>query len=188
MTKKVAVVLANGFEEIEGLTQVDVLRRAGFQCDMVGLDAMEVTGSHGIQVTCDKVLADDLLEYDLVTFPGGLPGSTNLRDSDKLMNLMQQRAKKRRWNAAMCAAPMVLARYGLLAGHEYTMFPGMNEEHGDPKGNFKEDMVVVDKEAKIITSRGPATALPYSFALAEALGANVDDLKESMLYNFLMEQ
>ena len=87
-----------------------------------------------------------------------------------------------------CAAPMALAKYGLLKGHDYTMFPGMHQEHGDAEGRFHEDMVVVDEAARLVTSRGPATAMPYSFKLAEVLGVDTSKLREAMLYNFLLDQ
>ena len=88
----------------------------------------------------------------------------------------------------MCAAPMALAKYGLLKGHDYTMFPGMHQEHGDAEGRFHEDVVVVDEAARLVTSRGPATAMPYSFKLAEVLGVDTSELREAMLYNFLLDQ
>ncbi len=86
---KVAVMLANGFEEIEALTVVDVLRRAGILCDMIGFEKA-VTGSHGIAVQADKVWAGKLDDYELVVLPGGMPGATNLRDDDRLMSALQK--------------------------------------------------------------------------------------------------
>ena len=188
MAKKVAVLIPDGCKEIKALTPVDVLRRAGIQCDMVGLDSLDVMGAHQIALKCDKVLDDSLLDYDLVTLPGGMGGATRLRDSEKLQALMVKRAGQGKWNAAMCAAPMALAKYGLLKGHDYTMFPGMHQEHGDAEGRFHEDMVVVDEAARLVTSRGPATAMPYSFKLAEVLGVDTSELREAMLYNFLLDQ
>lgn len=184
---KCAVVFAQGCEEIEGLTQVDVLRRLGVTCDMVGLDSLKVQGSHQIQLTCDKVLSDDLLDYDLVSFPGGLPGAYNLRDSAKLQDLMVKRSKAGKWNAAMCAAPVALAKYGLLDNQTYTCFPGQRAEVEEFAKNatYSEDIVVTDHDHKIITSRGPATTLAFAYELAHSQGLDTSALEEGMQYNYL---
>ena len=144
---KVAVVFAPGCEEVEGLTIVDVLRRMGIETTMVGLEDLHVPGAHGIELTCDEVMSDRLLDYDVVAFPGGRGGAQKLRDNDKLMKLMQKRNAENKWDAAMCAAPIALARYGLLDNHNYTCFPGINEEIAKvaPTANFEDDITVVDK-------------------------------------------
>lgn len=187
---KVAVVFAPGCEEVEGLTIVDVLRRMGINTTMVGLEDIHVPGAHGIELTCDATMDTKLLDYDLVAFPGGRGGAEKLRDNDQLMELMQQRNAQGKWNAAMCAAPIALARYGLLSNHNYTCFPGINEEISKvaPTANFKEDITVVDNAGKIITSRGPATALAFAYQIAEVLGDSTDKIKHEMLYDYLMKQ
>lgn len=189
MTKKAAVVLAPGCEEIEALSVVDVLRRLNVKCDMVGLFEMKVDGDHDILLTCDKTVDESLLDYDLVAFPGGLKGAQNLRDSSKLEKLMVKRQKDGKWNAAMCAAPMAFARYGLLDGAKYTMYPGMNDDISSEvdNGSFKEDVVVIDEVKHLVTSRGPATALAYAYAIAEVLGIDTKAIKHGMLYDFLLE-
>mgnify|MGYP000504771579 FL=1 len=189
MTKKAAVILAPGCEEIEALSVVDVLRRLNVKCDMVGLFEMKVDGDRGILLTCDKTVDESLLDYDLVAFPGGLKGAQNLRDSSKLEKLMVKRQKDGKWNAAMCAAPMAFARYGLLDGAKYTMYPGMNDDISSEvdNGSFKEDVVVIDEEKHLVTSRGPATALAYAYAIAEVLGIDTKAIKHGMLYDFLLE-
>ena len=105
---KVAVVFAEGFEEIEALSPVDVFRRAGFDCSMLGLESASVTGSHGIQVAMDGVFDGNFADYDLVVLPGGMPGSTNLRDNQTLIASLQEAAKAGKYVAAICAAPIVL--------------------------------------------------------------------------------
>ena len=105
---KVAVVFAEGFEEIEALSPVDVFRRAGFDCNMLGLESASVTGSHGIQVAMDGVFDGNFADYDLVVLPGGMPGSTNLRDNQALIASLQEAAKAGKYVAAICAAPIVL--------------------------------------------------------------------------------
>ena len=119
---KVAVVFAEGFEEIEALSPVDVFRRAGFDCSMLGLESASVTGSHGIQVAMDGVFDGNFADYDLVVLPGGMPGSTNLRDNETLIASLQEAAKAGKYVAAICAAPIVLERAGLLEGRKFTCF------------------------------------------------------------------
>ena len=184
---KVAVVLADGCEEVEALTPIDVFRRMNIQADMVGLTHQDVMGAHQIALHCDKVVDDSLLEYDCVIFPGGMGGAHALRDNDQLMELMQKRQANGQWNAAMCAAPIAFARYGLLDGHDYTCFQGIDQETKKvaPTRHFKEDITVVDPKGHIITSRGPATAMAYAFCIADTLGLDTKEIKHQMLYDFL---
>lgn len=188
MTKTAAVMIAPGCEEVEALSSVDVLRRAGIKCDMVGLVDKIVNGDHNIVLTCDKVMDQSLLDYDVVIFPGGLPGAESLRDDETLKQFMVARKKAGKWNAAMCAAPIAFARYGLLDNSNYTLYPGMEAEIKDEvkNGKFDEALVVVDEENHLITSRGPATAWAYAYEIARVLGADVEKLKDGMLYNMLM--
>lgn len=179
--KRVAVLFANGFEEVEALTVVDMLRRLNIGCDMVGFDE-EVEGSHGIRIKADKLISTDFSNYDAVVLPGGLPGSTNLRDSDLVLEIVRSMHEEGKIVAAICAAPMVLEAAGILKGKKCTSYPGVAENFEDVK--FKSDMVV--KDGNIITSRGVATALAFSFAIAEALGVDTRALKEGVLYDKLM--
>lgn len=186
---KVAVVFADGCEEVEGLSVVDVLRRLNIETDMVGLTSKEVLGDHKIKLTCDKIVDNSLLDYDLVAFPGGMDGSANLRDNAKLRDLMIKRHKEGKWDAAMCAAPRALSRYGVLADADYTCYPGIEEQtkKDAPTGHFKETITVTDKQHKILTSRGPATAWAFAYAIAEALGVDTAALKKGMLYDYLAD-
>lgn len=190
MTKTAAVMIAPGCEEIEALTPVDVLRRLGVSVDMVGLNEIDVMGAHGIKLTCDKTMDDSLLDYDIVIFPGGSKGAENLRDSDELMHLIQQRHKAGKWNAAMCAGSIAFARYGLLDNHTYTCFPGVEKqfENDIKNATHSDDIVVVDEDGKIITSRGPATAMAYAFKIAEVIGVDPAPQEEAMLYNYLRDE
>ncbi|WEV70547.1 DJ-1/PfpI family protein [Lactobacillus sp. ESL0785] len=186
---KVAVVFADGCEEVEGLSIIDVLRRLNVTADMVGLTQIEVSGDHHIKLTCDKVVDDSLLDYDLVAFPGGKIGAENLRDNAKLRSLMVKRHKNGQWDAAMCAAPIALARYGILNDANYTCYPGFDQQtkKDAPTGHFKEQITVTDKQHKVLTSRGPATAWAFAYAIAEAVGIDTAALKEGMLYNYLAD-
>ena len=172
---KVAVVFAEGFEEIEALSPVDVFRRAGFDCNMLGLESASVTGSHGIQVAMDGVFDGNFADYDLVVLPGGMPGSTNLRDNETLIASLQE--------AAICAAPIVLERAGLLEGRKFTCFPGVEEQIAS--GEHQTDLVVVD--GNIVTSRGAGTALAFAYALVDLLGGDGQQLAHTMVYDRLFK-
>lgn len=190
MTKTAAVMIAPGCEEIEALTPVDALRRLGVEVDMVGLDNTDVMGAHGIKLTCNKVMDKSLLDYDIVIFPGGSKGADNLRNSDQLMDLILQRRSAGKWNAAMCSGPVAFARYGLLDNCTYTCFPGVEKqfENDIKNATHSDDIVVVDETGKIITSRGPATAMAYAFRIAEILGVDPAPQEKAMLYNYLRDE
>ena len=170
---KVAVVFADGFEEIEALSPVDVFRRAGFDCNMLGLESASVTGSHGIQVAMDGVFDGNFTDYD----------STNLRDNQALIVSLQDAAKAGKYVAAICAAPIVLERAGLLEGRKFTCFPGVEEQIAS--GDHQTDLVVVDDN--IVTSRGAGTALAFAYALVDLLGGDGQQLAHTMVYDRLFQ-
>lgn len=175
---KVAVMLANGFEEIEALAPVDIFRRADFQCDMIGLTSIRVEGSHAIKVEADSLFDGDLSQYDLIVLPGGMPGSLNLRDDDRLIAELQKAVTNGKRVAAICAAPIVLDRAGLLAGRRYTCFPG--KEADIASGSHVENNVVVD--GPIITSRGAGTSLDFAYKLVDLLGGDGQELARVMIH------
>ena len=179
---KVAVILANGFEEIEALTVVDVLRRANITCHMVGFEA-RVTGSHAIQVQADRVFDGDLSDYDMIVLPGGMPGSANLRDHELLIAELQKCEQVGKKVAAICAAPIVLNRAGLLKDKEFTCYDGVQEQIA--AGHYRKETVVVD--GQLTTSRGPATALAFAYNLVEQLGGDANALRAAMLYRGVFE-
>lgn len=180
---KVAVILANGFEEIEALTVVDVLRRANITCHMVGFEA-QITGSHDIQVQTDRVFDGDLSEYDMIVLPGGMPGAAHLRDNEQLVSELQRFEETGKKVAAICAAPIALNRAGLLGGRNFTCYDGVQEQIAD--GHYHKETVVVD--GNVITSRGPATALAFAYHLVETLGGDAESLRNGMLYTDLFEK
>ena len=180
---KVAVILANGFEEIEALTVVDVMRRANITCHMVGFED-KVTGSHAIQVLADRVFDGNLSEYDMIVLPGGMPGSAHLRDNEQLVSELQRFEETGKKVAAICAAPIALNRAGLLEGRNFTCYDGVQEQIAD--GHYHKETVVVD--GIIITSRGPATALAFAYHLVEILGGDAESLRNGMLYTDLFEK
>lgn len=174
---KVAVIFAPGFEEIESLTVVDVLRRAQIQVDMVGW-AESVRGSHAITVEMDQVWPLSLAPYDMVVLPGGMPGAATLRDQEDLVRALKNHHQAGKLVAAICAAPIALAQAGLLADKTYTCYDGFEQQITD--GHYVKELVVVDD--RVITSRGPASALAFAYELVDQLGGDAQALRQAMLY------
>lgn len=177
---RVLVPLAAGFEEIEAVTLIDVLRRADVEVVSAGLEGRQVTGSHGITLTADAML-DQVLEedFDLIALPGGLPGAEHLKQHAGLRQRLQTQVANQRPVAAICAAPMVLNAAGLLSGQAATSYPGFLE---DADVDYQESAVVVD--SGLTTSRSPATALVFALKLVEQL-AGADkraELQKKMLF------
>ncbi len=165
---KALVLLATGFEEIETVTIVDVLRRAGVEVIVAGLVPNVVEGAHGMKFVPDKSIVDVKVEdFDAVIVPGGNPGYKNLRKDSRVLKMIKEAFNSGKLTAAICAAPSVLSDTGILKGKNCTIYPGMADELKSGGGKPKQDIVVVD--GNIITSRGPATALPFAITLAEKL-------------------
>lgn len=175
---KTAVIFANGCEEGEALTIVDILRRAERTCEMVGLDSDEITGGHDVTMKTDRVLDEDVADYDMIVLPGGYEGVDNMLASPLLKNILRKMNESGKWIAAMCAAPQVLDCAGLLEGRTFTCYPGTAEKIHS--GTRTEDVVV--KDGNLITSQGPATAYAFGYALADALGADSLTVKKRMAY------
>ncbi|APF26268.1 DJ-1 family protein [Clostridium sporogenes] len=181
---KILVFIAEGFEEIEALTVVDVLRRANIQCDMCSITSnKEIKGTHNILVNVDKTLEEiKSNEYNALVIPGGMPGATNLRDNNKLIDLIKEFNKDKKLIAAICAGPIVLSKANIIKGKEVTSYPGFEEDLKE--GLYKEDLVVQD--GNIITSRGPSAAMYFAFKILENLKKDsVKEIKEDMLLHLL---
>jgi 4-methyl-5(b-hydroxyethyl)-thiazole monophosphate biosynthesis len=165
---RVLVPLAEGFEEIEAVTVVDLLRRAAIEVHTASLDGPRVTGSHGIalmaDIALDAAVADD---YDMIVLPGGMPGAEHLKNDPRVISLLRRCAAAGRYTAAICAAPGVLAHAGLLEGRAATSFPGFLAADSAPGIRLREEPVVVD--GKVVTSRGAGTAMEFGLALVELL-------------------
>jgi len=183
--KKIAVLLATGFEEIEALSVVDVLRRAGFSCDIVSvMDEIEVTSSHGITIKADKFFDDDMLIYDMIVLPGGMPGAEYLANDNRVIKLLQAfNQDNEKYIAAICAAPMALAKANITKGKRVTSFPDEKFSSLFADANYLDELVVVDDN--LITSRGPATTLLFAYTLVEVLGEKSEALEEEMLFTML---
>jgi len=165
---KVLVPLAQGCEELEAVTVVDLLRRAGIEVITAGLDEQPVRASRGMVLVADMTLASALLqEYDMIVLPGGLPGADNLRDDDRIIERLRSMSAAGKYTAAICAAPKVLAHAGLLQGKRATSFPGALETDSIPDLDYLEKPVVMD--GNVITSRGPGTAMDFALTLIELL-------------------
>ncbi|MDD6310341.1 MAG: DJ-1/PfpI family protein [Firmicutes bacterium] len=161
------VYLADGFEEVEALTAVDVLRRAGIPVQTVSItDDKMVRGTHDIYVQADTVFADvDHNDCEMIVLPGGLPGAANLQDFKPLEEQIIAFAQGGKKLAAICAAPMVFGELGLLEGKNATIYPGM-EEH--LKGANATDLAAV-VDGNITTGKGPAFAMTFALTLVEVL-------------------
>jgi 4-methyl-5(b-hydroxyethyl)-thiazole monophosphate biosynthesis len=165
---RVLVPLAEGFEEIEAVTVVDLLRRAGIEVRTASLAGARVTGSHGIAVEADIAIDHaNVADYDMIVLPGGMPGAEHLKQDPRVIALLRRFAGEGRYTAAICAAPGVLAHAGLLDGRRATSFPGFLGPGSAPGIGLSDEPVVVD--GKVVTSRGPGTAIDFSLALIELL-------------------
>jgi len=180
---KVIVPLAEGFEEIEFSTIVDILRRAGIAVTVAGLKEGVIEGAHGIRLTpdtlIDKVDADD---FDVIVLPGGYPGYVNLGTSEKVLKLVTEMHERNKYVTAICAAPSVLAKAGVIQGKRATIFPGMEDTLAGAQ--HSQERVVVD--GRIITSQGPGTAMEFAIKLVEVLaGKNkAEEVTRSVLAKF----
>ncbi len=175
--KKAAVLVAPGFEEGETLTIVDIIRRAGLQCHTFGFEKT-AEGGHGICVQCDRILNHEVTEYDMVVLPGGYAGAENLQNSREVLEILREMNREGKYICAMCAAPVVLEKAGLLSGKNYTAYKGYDQKI--KQGFYREEQVVTD--GNIITGRGPATAYAFAYRLVELLGGDSLAVKKRMVY------
>ncbi len=179
---KALIVLAEGFEEIETVTPIDILRRAGITLLVTGLSNNIVKGSRGVNIVTETTLDKAPNDFDACILPGGMPGAENLSRSEALRSRVLNMHAHGKVIAAICAAPaLVLAPWGILKGKKATCFEGM-EELFDSSVNFEKKDVVVD--GNVITSRGAGTALDFSLALVESLKdkTTADTIARKTLY------
>lgn len=176
------VHLAEGFEEIEAVTVADILRRAGLETCFVSMgEELEVKGAHEMTVRADCMFKDaDYTVCDMIVLPGGLPGAYNLRDHRGLGKEISEFEKKGKGLAAICAAPLVFGNMGILKGKKATIYPGMEAEL---KGAEYIPFPVV-RDANIITSQGPATAMRFALAIVEFFKG--EEAKEKLSRDLLM--
>ena len=166
--KKVAVILADGFEEIEALTSVDVLRRAGAIASIASLKDVQIRGAHNISVKADVTLREvEELGYDAIVLPGGLPGASNLANDADLKEILRKFDKDGKLICAICAAPMALESAGVLKD-SFVCYPGFEENvRGDKRGYVSDENVL--KDQNIITGKGPAFSMEFALCIVKNL-------------------
>jgi 4-methyl-5(b-hydroxyethyl)-thiazole monophosphate biosynthesis len=163
---RVLVPLADGCEELEAVTIIDLLRRAGIEVVVAGLNEGPVTASRGVKLVPDTTLEQALeLEFDMVALPGGQPGSDRLAGDERLAGLLRRMHAAGRLIGAVCAAPKVLARCGVLDGRSATGYPGVLQQEGHPAITGD----AVTRDGSVITSRAAGTAMDFALELVQAL-------------------
>jgi 4-methyl-5(b-hydroxyethyl)-thiazole monophosphate biosynthesis len=165
--KKAFLFLATGFEEMEAIGTVDILRRGGIDAQTVSITSSnKVCGAHGIEVTADCLLKEtDFSEAEALILPGGMPGSKNLNECDPLRELLIKQYKSGKIVAAICAAPLVLGGLGFLKGRKATCYPGIEGTLIGAKVTGKS----VEKDGNVITGKGPGLVIPFGLKLVEAI-------------------
>ncbi|MFP5419227.1 MAG: DJ-1 family glyoxalase III [Gammaproteobacteria bacterium] len=163
---RVLVPLADGCEEIEAVTIIDLLRRAQIEVVVAGLRPGIVKASRGVQLVPDTTLDGVLNEdFDMVVLPGGMPGAAHLKADERVLALLKKTAAAGGYTAAICAAPMVLAEAGLLDGKQATSYPGFL----DALPGIQLSIATVVQDGTVLTSRGPGTAMDFALTLIETL-------------------
>lgn len=164
---KAIVLLANGFEEMEGVIQIDYLRRAGIEVVTASItEDRRIVGQSGIAVEADDLLSKvNGEEYDIVVLPGGLKGMENLRDNEQVTELIKSFDAEKKWIAAICASPSILGEMGILKNRNCICYPGF--ENRLQGGKIVNEKVVQD--GHIITSKGPGTSLDFAVKMIEVL-------------------
>ncbi|WP_018248553.1 DJ-1 family glyoxalase III [Orenia marismortui] len=180
---KIIIPLANGCEEIEAITNIDVLRRAGVEVETISLKGLEVKGAHNIIIKADKKIDElNIEEVGGIILPGGMPGAANLRDDKRIINIVQKLDQKNGLIAAICAAPIVLEAAGVIKDRPATSYPGFGQEM--ESCTYLQDRVVVDDN--LITGRGPGVALEFALKIVELLvnKEKAEEIKAEMISNF----
>ena len=172
--KTVLIPIADGTEELEAVTIIDVLRRAGAKVTVASVGSINIKCAHQTTIIADCLIVDcKEKDFDLIVLPGGLPGADNLRDSEILFQMLKKQQSENRLYAAICASPAVVFQtHGLLNGKKATCYPGF----GTDFDNLSEESVVVD--GNCITSQGPGTALEFALVLVELLIGS--EIKETL--------
>lgn len=182
----ITVFLANGFEEVEAITPVDIMRRSGLDVRTVSIyDSPMVTGAHKVPIQADMVFCQvDFSQVDLIVLPGGLPGSTNLDACEPLCQAIKKHTEGGKPVAAICAAPLVLGHLGLLVGRKATCYPGVEPELTGATCTG----AMVEVDGNIITGKGPAAAFEFGYTLVEQLKSPEATLllRDGMLYSQLL--
>ncbi len=181
MAKTVLVPLADGFEELEAITVIDLLRRAGFEVVTAGLHDGPIEASRGTRHLADTTIdAVEDRDFDLVVLPGGLPGADHLRDDERVQRILRRQNERGGTLAAICAAPKALVAAGVVEGRTLTSYPGaLNDSPGD----YRNTGAAVEIDGSVVTSRGPGTAMDFALTLIERLGGQAlrDQVEEGLV-------
>ena len=163
MSKKIGMMVANGYEEVEMLTVVDLLRRTGMTCDIISVSGeKELTSSHKVTVIADLLYEEaDFDSYDALAIPGGMPGTTNLGAHAGVCEQLKKAYADGRMIAAICAAPTVFGKLGLLEGKKAICYPGMEDQLTGAEVTYEPAV----RDGNIITSRGMGTAIDFGLAI-----------------------
>lgn len=184
---KVYEFIANGFEEVEALAPVDILRRGGVDIKTVSMTGSEyVESSHGITIKADLLWEDaELSDADMLLLPGGMPGSTNLNAHEGLREALKKHHAEGKRIGAICAAPMVLAQCGILDNKKATCSPGF-EQYFNASTTYTGELV--QEDGNVITGEGPAASFPYAYRILSYFISEeaVKDLQTKMQYAHLM--
>lgn len=175
MSKRIVMLMVDGFEEAEAIATADVLARLGFELCLTGVENELVTGAHGIIVKTDRLIADIALDdFDALVLPGGMPGSMNLRDSAAVIDLVQNAEVAGKVIAAICAAPMVLAQAGVIEGKRVTCYPGFEEHLGTAVCTGAR----CEQDGNIVTAKGVGVSFEFGAAIAQALGIDHGEIEQ----------
>ncbi len=181
---KIALFLADGFEEIEALTVVDICRRAGIELDTVSINGrLEVKGSHNIKVSADKIIQDiQKDDYNMLVLPGGKLGTENLEKCEQLSDLIGYYYGAGKYIAAICAAPSIFAHRGFLMGRRATCYPTFEEELEKSGALCTHSQVEID--SGIITGQGMGASIPFALAIASLLAGQekADQVASGIVY------
>lgn len=177
---RIAVLMAEGYEEGETLTIVDLLRRAGMECHTFGFGEEFVKGMHGMYVRADRQFGEEVKEYDMLVLPGGRPGGANLRENPEVISMVRYFDAHKKYLAAICSGTLVLAEAKVIDGKRVTGYTGYEEKLTG--GRFVDEVAVADQN--VVTSQGPATPYPFAFRIMEVFGKETGELKDRLMYRF----
>jgi DJ-1 family protein len=181
MTAKVLMIMAEGFEETEAIVPADILRRLNIDLTLAGLSGKLINGAHNIPVTTDCTL-DSLnpANFNAVILPGGMPGSNNLKNSETVLDFVSAIYNNQGLACAICAAPIVLGKAGILDGKNFTCYPGFETQC--PNGKYTAKLT--EKDGMVITGKGPGAAFAFASEIAKALGKG-EELKQVLAGMFV---